>query len=302
MTRYPVNGIRYHVTEAGAGEPVVLLHGFTGSAANWHQLMALLSDRYRVIGVDLPGHGSTDAPADLSGYAMPRVAGDLAELIARLGATPAHWLGYSMGGRLALYMAIHYPALVRSLILESASPGLDDARQQAARRAQDEALAERIEAGGIPAFVDYWEDLPLFATQEKLPPEARAALREQRLANSARGLADSLRGMGTGVQPSLWGQLSSLKPPVLLMAGELDEKFTAINRHVAERVQGARLEIIPNAGHTIHLEQTAIFTRIVLEFLARSSEISGHDLAHAEQDDENESRQRHLFEPRVESR
>lgn len=291
MSELMVNGLRYHFVEAGSGEPLLLLHGFTGSAANWHGLMGQLRDRYRVIAVDLPGHGRTELTADLGRYDMGSVAGDIVALLEQMGIASTHLLGYSMGGRLALHLVAHQPARVRSLILESTLPGLFSAMEREARRAQDESLARRIEEEGIPAFVDYWERIPLFASQSALPSAARAALREQRLSNNAAGLANSLRGMGTGTQPSLWESLPDVAMPALLVAGELDLKFAVINREMAAWMPNARLAIVPGVGHTVHLEQPERFARLVEGFLLKVSERGGKHLADTEQDDEDQRRQ-----------
>jgi 2-succinyl-6-hydroxy-2,4-cyclohexadiene-1-carboxylate synthase len=241
----------------------VLLHGFTGRADNWRPLLPRLAQHRRVIAIDLPGHGDSAAPADVTRYTMPRVAADLAELLARREAVPADWLGYSMGGRLALYITVSYPHLSRTLILESASPGLATAEEREARRAADEALAARIVAKGVAAFVAEWEQLPLFAGLANLPAEQRAALHAQRLDNRPAGLANSLRGMGTGVQPSLWPRLGEVAAPTLLIAGAQDEKFVAINRRLAEAMPAASLCLVPGAGHTVHLEQPEAFRSAV---------------------------------------
>lgn len=296
-----VDGLRYRVTEWGVGEPLLLLHGFTGSGATWQPLAARFEERYRVIAVDLPGHGATDAPPDDARYRMERVVADLAHLLAVLEATPAHWLGYSMGGRLALYATVRLPAHVRAAVLESASPGLATAAERQARREQDEALARRIEAEGIAAFVDYWEHLPLFATQLRLPAQHLAEQRAARLLNSANGLAGSLRGMGTGSQPSLWDSLAGLTIPGLLLVGELDEKFAAINRRIAETWATAELEVVSGAGHAIHLERPDAFAALVLDFLARVSERDGQNLTQRKKRNESKRGERHLLEPRVES-
>jgi len=246
---------------------IVLLHGFTGSSANWAEHAARFqAASLRVLTPDLPGHG-TNLPADPDDYTMEAAAAQIAGLLKREETGPVHLLGYSMGGRLALYFALHYPQKVRSLILESASPGLATAQERAARRASDNALADRIEREGIPAFVAFWESLPLWKSQEKLPAEVRLWLHEKRLQNDPRGLAESLRRMGTGVQPSRWERLGELAMPVLLMAGAEDEKFVAINRQMATVNPHARLVIVPGAGHTIHLEQPDHFRQEVNGFI-----------------------------------
>lgn len=261
-----IRELEYACLERGSGPAALLLHGFTGSKKSWSALFPLLEGRFRLLAVDLPGHGESGAPASPQRYRMEEVAADLAELVRELAGEPVHLLGYSMGGRLALFFALQYPELVRSLALESASPGLEGEAEREARRAADEALAERIEAQGVEAFVAEWERLPLFASQASLPEEVRRALRIQRLRNRPEGLAGSLRGMGTGAQPSLWGRLPELRPRTLLVAGTLDEKFSALNRRMAEAIPTARPELVPGAGHSVHLERPLEYAKLLQRF------------------------------------
>jgi len=273
MATLQINGITYaytsHAAAPGAASqpPLLLLHGFTGSRHNWGATVQALAPVCTTLTVDLLGHGQTDAPADPARYSMAASAADLAALLAVVASGPVNLLGYSMGGRLALYFALTYPHLVNALILESASPGLATAAERAARQQSDDALAERIEREGIAPFVDYWEALPLFATQQRLPAAVRHRLHEQRLANQPLGLANSLRGMGTGMQPSLWEQLPALTMPTLVLAGALDTKFCAIAEQMAQALRNPTLAIVPDAGHTIHLEQPAIFQQRVAQFI-----------------------------------
>jgi len=261
-----IRELEYACLERGSGPAALLLHGFTGSKKSWSALFPLLEGRFRLLAVDLPGHGESGAPASPQRYRMEEVAADLAELVRELAGEPVHLLGYSMGGRLALFFALQYPELVRSLALESASPGLEGEAEREARRAADEALAERIEAQGVEAFVAEWERLPLFASQASLPEEVRRALRIQRLRNRPEGLVGSLRGMGTGAQPSLWGRLPELRPRTLLVAGTLDEKFSALNRRMAEAIPAARPELVPGAGHSVHLERPLEYAKLLQRF------------------------------------
>jgi 2-succinyl-6-hydroxy-2,4-cyclohexadiene-1-carboxylate synthase len=246
---------RYHLLDAGHGEPLLLLHGFTGSAQSWSHVISALVERNHVLAPDLPGHGLTETPNEPSAYAISRVAADLAGLLDRLSIPSAHVLGYSMGGRLALAFAVLFPQRVNRLTLESASPGLASADERAARAAADEALAARIECDGVACFVDEWERLPLFSSQASLPETIRDRLRAQRLSNRADGLALSLRGMGTGAQPSYWEALPALSMPVRLLAGALDSKFVATAWQMHAAITHSTLAIVPAAGHTIHLEQ-----------------------------------------------
>lgn len=266
--RLTVNGVGLHVELGGAGEALVLVHGFTGSAAAWRPHRPALEARWQVAAPDLLGHGRSDSPADPARYSMPAAVADLAGLLDQLHLDTIRLLGYSLGGRVALHFAAAHPERVRALVLESASPGLATPAERAARLAADQALAERLERDGLPAFVDFWESQPLFASQARLPAEARAELRAQRLAHSPAGLANSLRGLGTGAQPSLWERLPEIRVPALLIAGALDEKFTAIARQMAAGLPQARLAVVPGAGHSVHAERPQAFQAAVIQFLS----------------------------------
>lgn len=266
-----VNGIRLNIElrEVDKANPptLVLVHGFTGSAAGWGNYLDIFASwGLRVIALDMLGHGKSDAPSDPARYSMEHCQRDILAALQVLGVSKgeAILLGYSMGGRIALYTA--FSGFFRALILESASPGLADPNEREQRRMSDEALAASIEREGIAAFVERWECLPLFASQARLSQEVRDRLHTQRLHNSARGLAQSLRGVGTGVQPALHARLPTLHIPVLLIAGELDTKFCTIAQQMAQVLPQAQLCIVPNAGHTVHLEQPEVFDTIVKEF------------------------------------
>jgi len=259
-------GVRYHVRISGRGQPFLLLHGFSGSAANWAHIAQALQSSFQVIAPDLLGHGQTESPHDPERYRIEHAASDTIALLDMLKIPSTHLLGYSMGGRLALFMAVTYPARVRTLTLESASPGLAMAEERAARERDDEALAARIEQEGVAWFASYWEALPLFATQSE---KVRAALRTIRLTNQPHGLANSLRGMGTGVQPSLWERLGELRCPTLLIAGALDTKFVEIAQRMAATIPGAQLCIVPNAGHAVHQEEPSQYVRYISDHARR---------------------------------
>ena len=214
---------------------LLLLHGFTQTGASWDGVIRALEGRFRALAPDL-GVGPWEAELDRLDALAPGAC-----VLA----------GYSMGGRLALGFALRRPERVRRLVLVSASPGLADAGERAARRAADEALAARIEAIGAEAFAREWAAQPLFAGQ----PDAVAALaHEDRLRRSAASLAGQLRGLGTGVMPPLWDRLGELSMPVTLVSGERDPKFRAIAERMVARLPAASLVAVPGAGHAVGLE------------------------------------------------
>ena len=237
---------------------VVLVHGFTQSARCWAPIDDALAIDHEVVAVDAPGHGGSSA--------VSASFDETVDLLAAAGGRGSY-LGYSMGGRVALAAAIAHPDAVERLVLVGASPGLADPAERAARVDADRALADRIEAIGVDAFLDEWLALPLFAG---LHPAA--AHLDERRRNTAPGLADSLRRCGTGTQPPQWdrlGELGARRLPVLLVVGEHDAKFRAITEAMADAIgPPASVTVIPGAGHTAHLEQPAAFLAAVRPFLS----------------------------------
>ncbi|MEZ4503381.1 MAG: 2-succinyl-6-hydroxy-2,4-cyclohexadiene-1-carboxylate synthase [Dehalococcoidia bacterium] len=267
MTRIEIDGLHLNVEEAGSGPPVVLLHGFTGAAAGWGELVEALSPEFHTIAIDIVGHGLSDSPSTVERYRMDRCTEDLAAALQATGHERATWLGYSMGGRTALQVAARHPEVVSALVLEGATPGLSTVEEREARIASDEALAQRIEREGVEPFIDYWESIPLFASQRAMPAERQAAVRAGRLRNDGTGLANSLRGMGTGSQRDVADQLPSIAVPTFLVTGALDTKFTGIGREMAQRFPAATMTVIEDAGHAAHIERPDEFAALVLQFL-----------------------------------
>lgn len=264
-----INEVRYSYTESGRGQTILLLHGFTGSTKTWENLINKLEQNFHVIAIDLLGHGKTDSPIHEERYKMELAAKDLYDFLIKRQIDSVHLLGYSMGGRLALYFALAYPAKISSLILESCTAGLQSEQERYARIEQDNHLSSKILNEGIEAFVNYWENIPLFSTQKKLPSESQVKIKQGRLNQSPIGLSNSLKGMGTGIQPSLWDHLNQIKNPTLLVCGEYDEKFCLIMGKMNEKLKNSEIIKIPDAGHAIHVEQSEKFATIVSGFLLK---------------------------------
>ena len=266
MRDVAARGVKIHTESEGQGHPVVLLHGFTGTTRSMAGLALGLRETHQVTRIDLVGHGCSDAPRELEHYSMASGIAQLIETLDALGIVHPHLLGYSMGGRVALAACVAHPRRFASAFVIGASAGLEEAQARAERQGSDAALADRIEGEGVAAFVQHWMALPLFASAKCLGEEALAAAREDRLRNSAAGLANSLRGMGTGAQPPLHAALPGLSLPIRLVVGELDTKFRGIAGDLATRLPNARIEVVEGAGHAAHLEKPGPVARIARHF------------------------------------
>jgi 2-succinyl-6-hydroxy-2,4-cyclohexadiene-1-carboxylate synthase len=217
--------------------------------------VAALPERYRPLAPDLRGHG---AAASVRPVSLLGVMGD----VGALAPGPFDLVGYSMGGRLALHVALALPARVRRLVLVGASPGIADAAARAERRAADDALAGEVEAMTIEAFADRWAQTTVLADQ---PPEVLARVQADRLRNTPAGLAEALRGLGTGALPSLWDRLGELSSRVEIVVGERDAKFQVIARQMAAALPDARVHVIGEAGHAVHLEAPGRVAQVIAD-------------------------------------
>ena len=276
MPQLAINGVTLNVEVAGQGPALVALHGFTGSASTWRPLAQAVGREYAVVAIDILGHGLSAKPNEPARYAMERTIEDVLGVLDALSIATAHWLGYSMGGRIALSLALAAPERCNSVVLESASAGVPDAKERKARVVSDESLAGMLERDGIEAFVDYWESLPLWASQRRLPEEVRRALRAQRLASDPVGLAGSLRGLGSGAQPYVGDALARLTVPACFTAGEEDTRYADVAQSMAGTVQEGQAVVVLKAGHAVHLEQPDIFHTTVREFVNAHSPAQAH--------------------------
>jgi 2-succinyl-6-hydroxy-2,4-cyclohexadiene-1-carboxylate synthase len=224
-----------------ASSTIALLHGFSHTGASWGPVIAGLGGRRSAIAPDIRGHGSASAASPVS---LDGVVADIAAL--RTG--PFVLCGYSMGGRIALHAALAIGGRVQRLVLIGASPGIADADERRARLDADEALARDIEQMTIEQFAARWAQTPILAGQPDW-------IEQDRLRNTTAGLANALRGLGTGALPSLWDRLGELSMPVTLVVGERDQKFRAIATAMAAAIDEAEVVLVRGAGHAVHLEE-----------------------------------------------
>ena len=259
-------GLSYTVFGDRQRPAILFLHGFTGSGADWTETISTLDERYYCVAPDLPGHGrSLGLPSQ--NYTIKGAAKMLRELLEGLKISRAVLVGYSMGGRLALYLALRHPQWCSGLFLESASPGIEDAAERWARREADEQKARRLESGDLEAFLADWYRQPLFASLARHEGLMEAMI-EARSQNDPRELARSLRGIGTGSQPSLWGELGALQAPALTVAGALDEKYVGIASRMANLNPLMRTAVVPGAGHNVRLEAPKTYLALLQNLLA----------------------------------
>lgn len=253
----------YNFDNTGNDETVLLMHGFLLDMNSMEIIAAHLEGHFNILNVDLPGFGKTPSTGE---YTMDDISDSLAALVSSLGLGPVHILGYSMGGRVAVSFMVNHPDMVLSAVLESSSPGINDLTERQKRFQMDRDRAKKISSDYV-SFINEWEQLGLFSTQNSIDEKLQHSQRKNRLAQHPEGAADSLTKYGTGIQKSYWDSLTFVSTPVLLVVGEKDEKFVSINRKMKELLKNAQFEIISDTGHNIHMEAADKFGIIILEFL-----------------------------------
>ena len=256
VARYAFN---YQSVGNPAHFPILFLHGFMGDCHEFDTVISLLPNEFYCLAIDLPGHGKTKVTGAEDLYTMESTAQGIINFLDTLDINQCILIGYSMGGRLALYLALHFPQYFHKVILESASPGLKSPEEKTHRIQTDLKLARELENDALPSFLQRWYEKPLFASIRNHPDFSRMLAR--RLQNNPVELSKSLRQLSTGYQPSLWGKLPENSVPLLLIVGQLDEKFVNINVEMFNSCKFSHLELVDNCGHTIHLENPSLFVQ-----------------------------------------
>lgn len=246
---------------------ILALHGFLGAPSTWDAVLPSASGLRPV----LPGHGpAPDVSAASFDAAVDALAASLAE--------PVIVAGYSMGARLGLALALRHPALVRAAVLAGANPGIDqgriDSESRSARCEWEDAQAAAILERGLPAFVDRWERMPLFATQNRLPDALRVSERARRISHTPQGAAFAMRTLGLGRQPSLWTELASSVVPITFLAGAYDGKFADLSYRASQVAPCGSLQMIPGVGHNVALEAPDAFAAAIT---AAEAALSSHE-------------------------
>ena len=255
---------RYGLTIVGDGEPIVCFHGFSESSYTWD---AINLPGYRVVRIDLIGHGDSDIPEEGGAYTIPQMIEDLHTVIYHMVGDRYYLMGYSMGARIALSYALQYESEIKGLILESGSVGIASDDERAKRRKADEELAVHIENHDGAWFATRWAKAPIFESQKQLLPAVTELIRLRRAHNSPYALACTLRGSGQGVMTYVGDQLEKFSVEGLYVSGALDTKYTTIGRDVFGKLPNFTHVIVEGAGHNVHIEKPQMFEQAVLDFL-----------------------------------
>jgi 2-succinyl-6-hydroxy-2,4-cyclohexadiene-1-carboxylate synthase len=251
---HPVSSLAWRMLAEGEGDPVLLLHGFTRSAASWEPLVPLLAG-HPLIAVDLMGHGLSPVPVDINAYRLEYAAARIEELLDRLGLQRIHLVGYSMGGRTAMACAASFTGRIASLALISAHPGIEDTAERDERRASDNVLADRIETHGLETFVREWSGGDMFGAQRAQDPGAWQRAVADRMQRATAGLARSLRGSGQGEQNPYWNVLRQCSFPTLIAAGTRDVRYTEILQRMCDLLPDSEQLRCADAGHDLLFER-----------------------------------------------
>ena len=259
--------------------PLLFVHGFLGEAGDWERMRALLQPALAASCFELPGHGTAPPIAAGAGGGPARwftAAGERLRDACTTLAAPPVLVGYSMGGRLALYTALRFPRAVRGLIVVAADPGNEDAAARAERLSRDEALARQLAAArdeaAFTAWLQRWYEAPLFGSLRHHPHFDD--LLRRRLRGRPASLAAALRGLSVAVQPVLWEALPRLQIPALFIAGADDAKYRAVADRIATLGAPWERAVCPGAAHAVHLEQPEAVAGLIRAFVRRRTPVS----------------------------
>jgi pimeloyl-ACP methyl ester carboxylesterase len=246
-----LNGIRIRYSVTGGMTPVLLNHGFAATGRMWEPQERALGEDHRLITWDMRGHGETDSPDNPTQYSEAHTVADMRALLEFLDVRQAVVGGLSLGGYMSLAFYAKHPHMVSALILCNTGPGYRNPQAREEWNRMAEQRAQEVEERGLRALGS--------------SAEVRETVRQHR---SAQGLAHAARGMLAQFDASVIDSLPQVQVPTLIVVGELDRMFRTASEYMAAKIPGARLEVIPTAGHAANLEQPEAFNRVFREFLA----------------------------------
>jgi 2-succinyl-6-hydroxy-2,4-cyclohexadiene-1-carboxylate synthase len=259
---------KLHIEISGHGHGVLALHGFAQTNALWEPFRDTWSTQASLILLDIPGHGNTTWSEHLNEYQIEFIAKEIVAQLTQKGFSSIDIVGYSMGGRLAIALAVRYPHFIRKAVFVSTTPGIEEEAERRARINQDAKWIQLLDNNSIDVFAERWSQNSIFEGQS-LTSVQQERLLQMRLSQNPIGLKRSLQGMGTGVQPSYWDKLDALPKETLWLTGSKDIKFTNIAKRVKEEVPGVEWHQFEDCGHSIPMEREEIFGKMVMEFIHR---------------------------------
>jgi pimeloyl-ACP methyl ester carboxylesterase len=267
MPDVTVNGVRLHYDEAGSGPPVVFIHAFPVGRRMWEPQMATLAARHRVIAYDVRGFGLSEAPREPERYSPAIAVEDARALLESLGAVPAAVCGLSMGGNIAVNLALAHPQTVSALIACDTGAGSEDPAAFAARCEEYAVAAQR----GIDAFVEAAFSWSVFADYGAQGPAQAVLLRELVRAQPPHGIALIARHALAPRKPiyALEAGLRALRVPTLVIYGERDEACVQTSEFMGRAIPGSQVWKVPGATHFVNLDEPEAFNRTLLDFLDR---------------------------------
>ena len=249
MARARLNGIEIDYEVTGTGPVVLLGHGYGSTRHMWDDQHRALADRWRVVSWDMRGHGQTDSPSDPKQYSAALIVADMRALLQHVGAERAIIGGLSLGGYVSLAFALAHPEMTQALVICDSGPGYRNAEARAQWNQRAEERAASLESKGLDALT------------------RRSKETQQAVHRSAQGLAHAARGMLAQEGSQVIDGLASIRVPTLVIVGDQDQPFVAPSEYMAKKIAGARLAVIPGAGHSSNLDQPEAFNRVLREFL-----------------------------------
>ncbi len=245
--------------------PLLFLHGFLGCSSDWKFIAIELASYFHCISIDLPGHGISEVNNFRDSYSIENTSRYIVNLLQTNKLEKCNLLGYSMGGRIALYLAVHYPKYFDKIIIESAQPGIENELERNQRIDHDTQISQRLKSIPVSKFLEFWYSQPIFKTLKK--HKNFANLIQSRLNNNPQKLAKSIIEIGAGAQPSLWEDLGKIENACLLIAGEFDTKYQTIFSKMYKEIYSSKFVVIKNSGHNTHYENPDEFIKVIRKFL-----------------------------------
>lgn len=262
------DGTRLYYEETGAGTPILFVHEFAGDYRSWEPQVRYFARRYRCVVYNARGYPPSDVPPDVASYSQEQAVEDAVAVLDAAGIERAHVVGLSMGGFCTLHLGLRHPGRALSLVVAGCGYGAQPEKQEAFR-AESAAIANLIEAEGMPAFAGRYATGPARVQLQNKDPRGWDEFRRMLGEHSTTGSANTMRGVQRG-RPSLYAlasELAALRVPTLVMTGDEDEGCLEPDLMLKRTIPASGLLVVPKTGHTLNLEEPTLFNQAVLDFI-----------------------------------